>query len=98
MGKMDKNNDPSNGAGKLSKALYQEGFVLKCVEGANECKKEISLEDHSMFWRADCEDGLISASWYERFDDDEREGVGAGAEGGEQQRREFYRKHYYGWQ
>jgi len=92
--KMDKNNEPSNGAGKLSKALCKEGFALKCVEGANECKKEISLEDHSMFWRADCEDELISASWYERFDEDEGEVAGRG----EQQRREFYRKHYYGWQ
>jgi hypothetical protein len=76
--------DPSDPVGTIAQALRKEGFVLKCVPDAAEIKNKIALEDPVHFWRADCEDGLISASWYQRFKNEVEE-------------NEFFPRHFCGW-
>jgi hypothetical protein len=78
------NLDSSDREGLICKALTREGFILRFIPDAEEAKRELALDLEGEFWRADIEDGLMSASWYERFESN-------------QQKKQFFAKHFPHW-
>ncbi|KAK3268699.1 hypothetical protein CYMTET_22808 [Cymbomonas tetramitiformis] len=57
--------DPTDKGSEVALALSRRGFSLKFAPDAKHIRK--TMQNNSFhFWRADCEEGLMSAAWYER--------------------------------
>lgn len=74
--------DPTKGP--VKDMLLAEGFIQGQVPEAEKIRQYSITENPTQFFRVDCEDGLISATWYERFVDND-------------ELKAFYRKHFAAW-
>lgn len=57
--------DPTDRGSRVALSLSRRGFSLKFAPDAKHIRKAMK-NDLFHFWRAECEEGLISAAWYER--------------------------------
>ena len=56
---------PLDEKGTIYKVMSCHGFHKRTARGAEEVRADL-VKDERSFWRVDCEDDVVSASWYQR--------------------------------